>query len=580
MGAMIRYLMVILLAVLFIAAVFMLSLQQHRINQQNVVSYFQENLHLHAHHFANQVRNLLGGYHRILETFPSFKSNLVEDMEGLKSDIQTYSRTMKKDYIETISLFDEKGNTIYSTDVSKARLTKVPSQFFIWAKKKENKGKTYVSTLFVPPNFFRLLISVPLYGLAPAGKTDRQDEKYIGALSFSVDLKQFLTQESKYHTSVGHHIWIIDKEGRLLFSSEHPEIVFRNVNQRDETCKRCHISFSYVDRILRENEGTIDYEVKGGPRKFAAFVPLKDGRLSWIVVVNAAYDSLSAITTTNFFRSLLLLGTVTLFFVLSSVYLIYNVRVKSRAEEESRHWQRMNLEKEKAGEARKRSEEQLRYLSSQLLTIQEKERSRISKELHDGLGGALSTVKLRENLLKMNLKEDQAELIKECEGTIRLVDQVMEDVRRLSRDLTPAMLENLGLSASIRWLTNENATGNNMTVTIDMKNVDSLFSQEAKISIYRIFQEAFTNIEKYAQAQNVSIVITEYPEEVSFSIEDDGKGFDLMRVISKDMTKRGLGLTTMEERVRMLGGHFALRSEEGKGTRINFRIPKVMENKG
>ena len=574
-----RYSMIVLFAVLFLAVVFTLSILQHRTNQQNVVSYFQENLHLHAYHFVNQVSNLLRRYNRILETFPSFKSNMVSDMEGLKTDIRAYSRRMKADYVSAISLSDESGNTIYSTDASKTGPRNVPANFFSWAKKRENKGKLYVSTLFVPPNFFRLLVSVPLYRLAPAGKADRQDEKPFGAVSFFVDLKQFLMQESKYHTSVGHHIWIVDKEGQLLFSSIHPEMVFRNVNQPDETCKECHLSFNYVNRILREREGTIDYDVKGGSRRFAAFVPLENGTFSWIVVVNAAYDNLATLTTKNLLQSLLLLGTVVLFFVLGSVYMIHNVRLKARAEEESNHWHKMSLEKEKTEEARKRSEEQLRHLSSQLLTIQEKERGRISKELHDGIGGALATLKLREHMLKSKLKEGQTELVKECEGTIRYIEETMEEVRRLSRDLTPSILEHLGLSASIRWLANENATRNSMKVTMNMESVDleSSFSQDAKITIYRIFQEAFTNMEKHAQAQNVSIVINEYAEEVSFSIEDDGKGFDPMAVASRTMTERGLGLTTMEERVRMLHGQFMLWSDKGKGTQITFRIPKARE---
>jgi signal transduction histidine kinase len=106
-----------------------------------------------------------------------------------------------------------------------------------------------------------------------------------------------------------------------------------------------------------------------------------------------------------------------------------------------------------------------------------------------------------------------------------------------------------------------------------MTEIDNLFSHEGQITIYRIIQECLTNIAKYAHATYVSIVISKEDDGVLFSVEDDGKGFDLKKVSSKDPGEKGLGLAAMYERARMLGGYLEVWSQESKGTKITFKIP-------
>ncbi len=106
-----------------------------------------------------------------------------------------------------------------------------------------------------------------------------------------------------------------------------------------------------------------------------------------------------------------------------------------------------------------------------------------------------------------------------------------------------------------------------------MKEIDTLFCREDQINIYRIFQEALNNIVKHAQASTVSIAIEVNRNTVFFSIEDNGKGFEEKSYRKKSLSEKGLGITTMEERVRMLGGSFKLRSGKGKGTSLMFMIP-------
>jgi signal transduction histidine kinase len=226
------------------------------------------------------------------------------------------------------------------------------------------------------------------------------------------------------------------------------------------------------------------------------------------------------------------------------------------------------------------TEEQLRYLSSLIIAAQEIERKRISRELHDELGQALSLIKFKVRFIKKDLFENQVTIKQECENTLEFIDQVIENVRRLSRDLSPILLDDLGLTASIRWLINNlQTTEKNLNVTSHIINIDHYFPKNSHINIYRIIQEIFTNIREHANAENVSIVIKRQDDTISFSIEDDGQGFDIEHALKKITFERGLGLASMAERVHMLGGIFNINSKFDKGTQINFTIPFKKKNK-
>jgi signal transduction histidine kinase len=230
-------------------------------------------------------------------------------------------------------------------------------------------------------------------------------------------------------------------------------------------------------------------------------------------------------------------------------------------------------ERKKIEETLRESEKHLRHLSSRLLTAQETEQKRISRELHDELGGALAVLKLRLSSTGRDLLKNQSMHREEFENNLKYIDQIIESVGRLSRDLSPSIVQDLGLSAGLRWLIDNFSKNYPANITCDIADIDHLFSHEPQIRIYRILQEALTNIVKHAQAKNVSLAIKKEGVRISFALEDDGRGFDVEQVLTRDATQRGLGLSSMDERVRMLGGLLDLRSQVGKGTRITFTIP-------
>ena len=230
-------------------------------------------------------------------------------------------------------------------------------------------------------------------------------------------------------------------------------------------------------------------------------------------------------------------------------------------------------ERQRAQEALRDSEQKLRLLASQLLSIQEKERRRVSRELHDELGQALTVLKIHLVAIENRLRRDQADLKSSCAQLQNYIDAVIENVRRLSRDLSPSILEDLGLSSSLKYLVEETCRNNQMLYTAAMDEIDHLFSPETRINIYRIFQESLTNIVRHAEASRIDVEIKRENDLVTFRLKDDGKGFDLKKARSRSLGKRGLGLTAMHERALMSAGSLNIRSRKGKGTEITLTIP-------
>ena len=229
-----------------------------------------------------------------------------------------------------------------------------------------------------------------------------------------------------------------------------------------------------------------------------------------------------------------------------------------------------------AEQALAQSERELRMLSNYLLQAQEKERRRVALELHDDLGQKLTVLKLYLRSIKRKSASHEQILVDECEKASDYVDQIIEDVRRLSHDLCPSVLEDLGLDASIRQIIEDFGHHTQINVTLEAELIDTRFSLESKTLIYRIFQEAFTNIQRHSQADNVHVLIKSDGRKVYFQIVDDGKGFVNQFQDGDTSTRgndRGLGLTTMSERTRMLKGAFKVYSIIGIGTRVAFQVP-------
>lgn len=227
-----------------------------------------------------------------------------------------------------------------------------------------------------------------------------------------------------------------------------------------------------------------------------------------------------------------------------------------------------------ARQALQESERRLRFLTTQLLTAQEQERRRISMELHDELGQNLTVLKLQIRAMEQTLQEGERPDLKEGFQELRhYLDGVIENVRRLSRDLSPTILEDLGLESALKYLLE--GVGKHLAVkhNMEVEDLNSLFPAETQIIIYRIFQECLNNIIKHAGACQVTVGVQRDGQAVSFTLEDDGAGFDQEKVSSREVGSRGLGLAALDERTRMLGGSCQIMSRPGQGTKVACTIP-------
>jgi PAS domain S-box-containing protein len=800
------------LAVFLLAVVSFLTLHLHYGGIREVLFQFQQHQLSYAKHLSNQIQFFIQARSRGLKALSSFSSLQSGDARQLKSDIDTYANEIDKVYVRKISLYNESGTTLYSTDSATIGSKRKEEKFFIWAQRGENRGKILLTPTFPESQFLTFTLATPLYQGISDSRRPNAKGRFAGVLTFTLDMKEFLiNQLGAVDPQMNlNQIWIMDKDGTLLFQPDHPEMMFRNIFQREGNCRSCHFSFSYAEEILTRKQDIFDYKIRNHPQKIAAFASMEFENVSWVVVVNTPYDRVTGFVRDSLREHLFLIGIVVLAFALGSGFIIRNERLKIKAEDEVVHWQEKMVERRKAEEAlqlerdklkgildsmndgvyivnqqyeilytnpvverefgpvkrrkcheyfynlpqhcswckgeevfagnavrwewhsfktgktydlfdtpimgpdgtlcklqfirdisdRKRaekalrqsekryrtlvetlneglgvqdengvwiyvndrlcemlgytreemigrplrsflceanqvvyneqvvkrrggeiepyelswlkkdqrtiftlvsprpifdergqfkgsfavvtditerkqaeealkeSEQQLRSLSSQLLTAQETERKRISRELHDELGQSLTVMKLRLNFIEKSLSTHQTDLRQECENGVRYIDQIIEDIRRLSRDLSPTILDDFGLSAALRWLINNFAKSYTIKVILNMVDVDSLLPRDSYVVIYRTVQEALTNIGKHSQAKKVTIEIRKNEGDVSFSIEDNGVGFD-----ERSPEEMGLGLAAMKGRAQMVGGALQIQTQEGRGTRITLTIP-------
>jgi PAS domain S-box-containing protein len=218
----------------------------------------------------------------------------------------------------------------------------------------------------------------------------------------------------------------------------------------------------------------------------------------------------------------------------------------------------------------KRAQEKLRQLNRQLLSIQEWERQRIARDLHDEMGQALMALKMQLNAFKRGFKrgrEDWAEF----DRAVDHINVIADQVRNVCQSLRPGTLENLGLNGSLRQLLAEFQRHHGLEVSEELDDMSGLFSNEGEITVYRLFQECLTNATRHGKATSIKVRARKGDGALHFSCEDNGIGFDLEEVKSRD--NQGLGLAAMAERVRLLQGSFEITSTKGKGTRIKITLP-------
>jgi PAS domain S-box-containing protein len=214
---------------------------------------------------------------------------------------------------------------------------------------------------------------------------------------------------------------------------------------------------------------------------------------------------------------------------------------------------------------------QSRLLAEQLIHVQEEERGRLSKELHDDLGQNLMFLKMQVSSLQNRLPKTLVHLRQECGKLLSQLNETTENVRRLSQDLNPRVLEEMGMTLAVDSLVRESCELYGIkSLAIDLDKIDNLLSKAAQLNIYRIIQESLTNIVKHAQATEISVKIKKQDSQLFIWIKDNGKGCEPLQTFPQ---RKGLGISSIHERARLIGGYLTIRSCIGGGTEMSLTIP-------
>ncbi|MBU6402622.1 MAG: PAS domain S-box protein, partial [Verrucomicrobia bacterium] len=217
-------------------------------------------------------------------------------------------------------------------------------------------------------------------------------------------------------------------------------------------------------------------------------------------------------------------------------------------------------------------QQRLRDLSDKILHAQEAERKRISRELHDEVGQALTAINVNLAMLKSAADLDTRQCRTRIAETQALLEQSMETVHRFARELRPAMLDDLGLIPALRSYANSFAQRTGIQVRFKLDRVAEDLNGEQKTVIFRVTQESLTNVAKHAQASAVDLRVRRVKSGVRLEVQDNGKAFEVEHQLCAKKNKR-LGLLGMQERVRLVNGEFTILSQPNHGTLVRVQIP-------
>lgn len=261
---------------------------------------------------------------------------------------------------------------------------------------------------------------------------------------------------------------------------------------------------------------------------------------------------------------------------LQSAYAELEAQVEARTQELSNTVRALRSEvqeRQRAEQLVTESKDQLRALSAHLMSIQEEQQKRISRELHDELGQAMTAIKIDLNWIRSQLSSEQSEIQSKIQALIPLVSDTITTVQRICAELRPGILDDLGLVAALEWLTQEFEKRTQIHCRLDILPEELRVPTEISLPIYRICQEALTNVMRHADAERVSIFMQQKTDEIYLEIRDNGRGIS----DAEQSASSSLGLMGMRERVMPWNGRVEIDGVAGKGTEIRVHIPHLQE---
>ncbi|MBN3561015.1 cache domain-containing protein [Aliamphritea spongicola] len=214
----------------------------------------------------------------------------------------------------------------------------------------------------------------------------------------------------------------------------------------------------------------------------------------------------------------------------------------------------------------------LREVAHSYVQSQVSQRRNFARELHDGINQLMVSVKFRIELARDKLEQPEQRALAELEKGSDVLNQAIQEVRRISHDLRPILLDDLGLESALHSMTDDFAERTGITVDVSLDLPVQRLTDDIEITLYRVTQEALTNVERHANARQVWLTVWQKDSMIWVEVKDDGKGFSCSAQGSDDC---GIGLMNMRERTEILSGDFSVRSKPGMGTRVRAGLALV-----
>lgn len=216
-------------------------------------------------------------------------------------------------------------------------------------------------------------------------------------------------------------------------------------------------------------------------------------------------------------------------------------------------------------------ERHFQQLARSVWRVQEEERRRLARELHDGIGQHLTA--LKHKLDRLLATAGRGPTDQTLMQALELCDIAIQETRTLSRLLRPQILDDLGLDAALRWLARHTSDGSGTSVEIDVKDLPPDLDGDVSTLIFRVAQEALTNVMKHAGAHTIVLRLMRRDDQLQLLIVDDGRGCDVNSAFDRASEGQSTGLNSIRERVRLFGGQFVATSAAGEGFQLRVSLP-------
>ena len=433
-----------------------------------------------------------------------------------------------------------------------------------WYKGVSKRWTPYVSSVY------KLIVGEKELAVSVCSPIRDEKGKVIGILGATQSTVFFKNLFKEIGLDVDTKVTLIDHKGHIIYTN-------RFAYAREVIA---YPSFEFVKRGLEGEKGNVEIQDSSDENKgkYISYSPIEG--IGWLVIIEKEKKDLLRSQSPY----LSLIGATSLsIFIVAVLFLMYLrarygqlVALKALNEELTMTNERCRTEineRRLTEDALLKTQEQLRITSAQRLITQERERRKIATEVHDSIGSSLSAVKFRLDSTIQQMEKGSASR-ESLEGLLSTVQNAIEESRRIQSNLRPSMLDDLGILPTIEWHSREyGKMYPHIRIEKRVDLTEEEVPQSLKTVIYRISQEALNNIAKHGNATLVILSLQRRDGSIELAIQDNGQGFNVAETLSRESSKRGLGLSSMKERAELSGGAFAIESILGKGTTLRVSWP-------